>query len=71
MKNLSIAMLAAVIATALVRPAAAADYTFTVEPNYPPAQAQQVYKPLLDYLGKATGHRFVLKAVAELPRLLA
>ena len=62
MKNLSIALLGAVIALALVRPAAAADYTFTVEPNYPPAQAQEVYKPLLDYLGKATGHKFVLKA---------
>jgi len=62
MKKLSIAVLGAVIALALVRPAVAADYTFTVEPNYPPAQAQQVYKPLLDYLGKATGHRFVLKA---------
>ena len=41
--------------------AAAADYTVTVEPNYPPAQAQQVYAPLLAYLSKATGHRFLLK----------
>jgi ABC-type phosphate/phosphonate transport system substrate-binding protein len=41
--------------------AAAADYTVTVEPNYPPAQAQQVYAPLLAYLSKATGQRFVLK----------
>jgi hypothetical protein len=39
----------------------AADYTVTVEPNYPPAQAQEVYKPLLDYLSKATGQRFILK----------
>ena len=39
----------------------AADYTVTVEPNYPPAQAQQVYKPLLDYLSKSTGQRFILK----------
>jgi hypothetical protein len=39
----------------------AADYTVTVEPNYPPAQAQQVYRPLLNYLSKATGHRFFLK----------
>lgn len=36
-------------------------YTLTVEPNYPPAQAQEVYKPLLDYLSKSTGHTFVLK----------
>lgn len=39
----------------------AATYTLTVEPNYPPAQAQEVYKPLLNYLSKSTGHTFVLK----------
>jgi ABC-type phosphate/phosphonate transport system substrate-binding protein len=39
----------------------AATYTLTVEPNYPPAQAQEVYKPLLAYLSKSTGHTFVLK----------
>jgi len=41
--------------------AQAADYTVSVEPNYPAGQAQQVYKPLLDYLSKATGEHFVLK----------
>lgn len=41
--------------------AQAADFTVTVEPNYPPAQAQDVYRPLLAYLSKATGHRFILK----------
>lgn len=41
--------------------ASAADFTVTVEPNYPPAQAQDVYRPLLAYLSKATGHRFLLK----------
>jgi hypothetical protein len=41
--------------------ALAADFTVTVEPNYPPAQAQAVYKPLLAYLSKATGQHFVLK----------
>ena len=45
--------------------ALAADYTITVEPNYPPAQAQQVYKPLLDYLNKSTGQHFVLKTSAN------
>ena len=45
--------------------AKAADYTVTVEPIYPPGQAQEVYKPLLDYLSKATGQRFVLKPVAN------
>ncbi len=39
----------------------AATYTLTVEPNYPVAQAQEVYKPLLAYLSKSTGHTFVLK----------
>ncbi|HNV83154.1 MAG TPA: PhnD/SsuA/transferrin family substrate-binding protein [Arenimonas sp.] len=41
--------------------AGAATYTLTVEPNYPPAQAQEVYKPLLSYLSKSTGQTFVLK----------
>src|SRR5687768_12599680 len=39
----------------------AADYTVIVEPNYPPAQAREVYEPLLAYLAKATGHKFFLK----------
>ena len=41
--------------------ASAATYTLTVEPNYPPAQAQEVYKPLLAYLSKSTGQTFALK----------
>lgn len=45
--------------------ASAADYTVAVEPNYPPAQAQQVYKPLLDYLSRSTGHRFILKTATN------
>lgn len=39
----------------------AARYTLTVEPNYPTAQAQEIYKPLLAYLNRSTGHTFVLK----------
>jgi ABC-type phosphate/phosphonate transport system substrate-binding protein len=39
----------------------AANYTVIVEPNYPPAQAREVYEPLMAYLGKATGHKFFLK----------
>jgi hypothetical protein len=35
------------------------------QPNYPPAQAQQVYAPLLAYLSKATGQHFVLKTSAN------
>jgi ABC transporter, phosphonate, periplasmic substrate-binding protein len=38
----------------------AATYSLTVEPNYPAQQAQEVYKPLLAYLSKSTGHTFVL-----------
>ena len=44
---------------------AAADYTVSVEPNYPAAQAQEVYQPLLDYLSKATGQHFILKTAGN------
>ncbi|MGQ0800954.1 MAG: phosphate/phosphite/phosphonate ABC transporter substrate-binding protein [Pseudomarimonas sp.] len=40
--------------------ASADTFTFTVEPSYPPEQAQEVYKPLLDYLARTTGHKFSL-----------
>jgi hypothetical protein len=40
--------------------AAAADYVILVEPSYPPEQVQEVYKPLSDYLGQATGHTFTV-----------
>ena len=39
----------------------AANYTISVEPNYPADQAQEIYKPMLGYLSKATGHTFTLK----------
>ncbi|HEX5757322.1 MAG TPA: PhnD/SsuA/transferrin family substrate-binding protein [Arenimonas sp.] len=45
--------------------ASAATYTLTVEPNYPPNQAQDVYRPLLDYLGRSTGHTFKLRVAAN------
>jgi len=63
MKNIrKISIAAAILAGLSFAGAAnAAEYSVTVEPNYPPAQAQQVYKPLLDYLSKATGQHFVLK----------
>ncbi len=54
---------AAIALTAV--PAMAANYTLAVEPNYPPAQAEQVYQPLLDYLSTATGHTFRLKTSAN------
>jgi hypothetical protein len=61
MKTLRRTTFATVLSLLFAGAAAAADYTVTVEPNYPPAQAQAVYKPLLAYLSKATGHRFILK----------
>lgn len=40
--------------------ARAADFTFAVEPSYRPERAAEIYKPLLDYLDKATGQHFTL-----------
>jgi ABC-type phosphate/phosphonate transport system substrate-binding protein len=38
----------------------AADYTFRVEPSYPPSRLSEIYAPLMAYLSKATGQHFVL-----------
>jgi hypothetical protein len=46
-------------------PASAANYTVSVEPNYPPDQAREVYQPMLAYLDKATGQHFILKTSAN------
>ena len=61
MKNSRKTLLALLLGMTFAGSANAADYTVTVEPNYPPAQAQAVYKPLLAYLSKATGQNFILK----------
>lgn len=37
-----------------------ADYSFVAEPIYGPQKAAEVYKPLIDYLAKATGEKFTL-----------
>ncbi|HET9034538.1 MAG TPA: PhnD/SsuA/transferrin family substrate-binding protein [Dokdonella sp.] len=42
-----------------------AEYRFTPEPNFTPTAAELIYKPLLDYLGKATGEKFVLTPAAN------
>lgn len=42
------------------QPLSAAQFQLGIEPSYPKDQAQEIYKPLLDYLNKATGHTFVL-----------
>ncbi|MDR3386237.1 MAG: PhnD/SsuA/transferrin family substrate-binding protein [Rudaea sp.] len=38
----------------------AADYTFDVEPAYPTERINEIYKPLMTYLNKATGEHFTL-----------
>ena len=43
----------------------AAQYRFTPEPTYTPDVAEAIYKPLLDYLSKATGDTFVLTPAAN------
>ena len=42
------------------RHARAANYTFSIEPSYGPERTSEIYKPLLDYLDKATGQHFTL-----------
>ena len=41
----------------------AAKYTFRIEPAYAPERMQEIYKPLMTYLAKATGQQFVLDPV--------
>ena len=53
-------ILLAMLGAAGAQSAFAADYTFTIEPDYPPERIQGSYKPLMDYLGKATGQHFTL-----------
>jgi len=55
------ALLLCAFAGVAAKGAFAADYTFTIEPDYPPERIQEIYKPLMSYLGKATGQRFTLK----------
>lgn len=53
------------LAAAFSMPTWAANYTVSVEPNYPPDQARLVYQPMLAYLDKATGQHFILKTSAN------
>jgi hypothetical protein len=49
-------LLAACLCTAVASTSVqAAEYRFTPEPAYTPAAAEEIYKPLLEYLSKATG----------------
>lgn len=53
-----------VLSAGLSAQAQAAQFKLGIEPSYPRDQAQEVYKPLLEYLNKSTGHTFTL----EVPR---
>ena len=57
-------VLCAVLAAALMAigssRADGAEFTFAVEPSVPPDRAEEIHQPLLEYLGKATGHTFRL-----------
>jgi hypothetical protein len=57
------ALLVASLAALLPLAVSAENYRVAVEPSYPPDQALEVYTPLLDYLGKQTGHTFELVSV--------
>jgi len=56
------ALLAGLAAMLAGHAAFAAEYTFAVEPDYPPDRIQEAYKPLMTYLEKATGQHFTLLA---------
>lgn len=51
---------ALLLCAALWQTATAAEFKIGIEPSYPRDQAEGIYKPLLDYLKKSTGHDFVL-----------
>jgi ABC-type phosphate/phosphonate transport system substrate-binding protein len=46
------------VLTSATNVAFAADYTFNVEPAYRPERIEEIYKPLMAYLDKATGQHF-------------
>ena len=59
------AVLFAGLALGATSPARAANYTLTVEPNFPADQVREVYGPLLSYLNRSTGHRFTVRSAAN------
>ncbi|MEO8803283.1 MAG: PhnD/SsuA/transferrin family substrate-binding protein [Rudaea sp.] len=46
----------------LCHQAIAAEYTFRIEPAFPPERVNEIYAPLMKYLDKATGQHFNLVA---------
>jgi len=63
MRRRACALIAA--AVVLASPLHAAEYRFMPEPTYTPAAAAEIYKPLLEYLSKTTGEKFVLVSAAN------
>lgn len=67
MKSINFALWAALCAMCLApllgSGAQAANYRLAIEPAYPSDQAREVYKPLVDYLNRSTGHNFELVLV--------
>ncbi len=57
----TLAALAAGIGIFLNNAAYADNYTFRIEPSYAPQHLQEIYKPLMTYLAKSTGHTFKLE----------
>lgn len=52
--------LAATCLAAVCAPALAEQFTFAVEPSYPPDRAREIYQPLIEHLERTTGHEFEL-----------
>ena len=62
-RGFRLAVLAALALGACISGSATAvELKLMIEPNYSPKQAAEVYKPLLAYLTKATGHTYTLIA---------
>jgi hypothetical protein len=59
------AVVLAGLAAVLPTSATSANYTLTVEPNFPADQIREVYGPLIAYLNRSTGHRFTVRAAAN------
>lgn len=48
---------------AQAQPVESQTFRLAVEPSYPPEQAREVYRPLIEYLSRETGQKFELVAV--------
>lgn len=59
-------LLLALAAPLVASPAArSAEFVLLVEPTFPARQLQEVHAPLIDYLNRSTGHRFVIRSAAN------